>query len=103
MSFEDVLESTFESLTFKPPSNLVQIRGFYEIYKSSDIRFTFSEILRHLGLSYKKIESFKAKMNKGFTPKELTEVQMYLKCNTSEIQAVLYTFTIQGQISLCKL
>lgn len=89
---KDNIEDLFESISFKSPSTLVEIKAFYEFYKKIESTYTFDEILGYIGISYKKRDSFKNKMNKGFTPKDLEESLKYAMLNTTEIRAILYVF-----------
>jgi len=87
-------EDMFKGLGFDKPNNLIQIRAWYEVYKDLNTKHTLNEILLKIGVSEKKINSFKTKLNKGFNEKELNQVKDYLNNNITFIRAILFNFQI---------
>jgi hypothetical protein len=78
------------SIGFRAPSSFVEMRAWFEIYKSGFQKKTFEEILYSVGVSYKKSSSLKQKFIKGFTQKELIKVIEYSKTYMTEITSVIY-------------
>jgi len=89
---EDQINDFFISIAFSKPSNLVQMKAFFDIYKGVSTKYSLNQIFSLMGISLKKIDSFKTKMGKGFSPKESAESKLYLDSHKTEIQAVLSLF-----------
>ena len=66
---KDELDDAFSSIAFHAPKNLCEMRAWYEVYKSYNIMYSLNFVFETLDISYKKIQSFKTKMDKGFTKK----------------------------------
>jgi hypothetical protein len=89
---KDDLDDYFSSITFHAPKSLCEMRAWYEVYKGVNIMYSLNFVFETLGISYKKIQSFKTKMDKGFTKKELEFIKCFKEENDLPIRYILSKF-----------
>ena len=86
------LTDHLELVMLEKPNNLIEMLSWYQVYKDNMPDYTIEYIFSLLGLSMKKISSFRDRLKKGLTNKDNAEIAQYLTTHTTEIRYILSLF-----------
>jgi hypothetical protein len=94
MLTKDELEDRFDSLSFKAPKTIPEMKAWYHFAIYENPIVDIYQVFELMELSQKKILSFRTKLNSGFTKRENLEFLSYLGCHSFDIRAILSYFRV---------
>jgi hypothetical protein len=94
MITKDELEDRFDSISFKAPKTVAQMKAWYHFATVESPTVDILQIFDLMDISQTKIKCFKEKISKGLTKKENLEFLEYLGCHSFDIRCILSYFRI---------
>jgi hypothetical protein len=92
MMTKDELEDKFDSISFKAPKTVAEMKAWHHFATADGPRLDIIPIFELMELSPSKIKCFKERMVKGLTKKENLEFLEYLGCHSFDIRVILSYF-----------
>lgn len=89
MISRDMIEDSFESISFAKPKTLSQMKAWHHHIKVEKLKTSYGDVFRVLGINDSKILKYTNKMKEGFTKKEELEFTSYVAYHSFDIRFIL--------------